>query len=128
VVDASAMVDLLLGDPTWVERLGHWQSRHAMLLAPAHFQAEVANALMLRVRLQPADAIARLRELSSAGVGIADRGLVGIFDAIELAARHGLTVYDAAYLALALDIDAELATQDHALERAAREEGLTVIA
>jgi predicted nucleic acid-binding protein len=46
---------------------------------------------------------------------------------VELAARHGLTVYDAAYLQLVLDVDGKLATCDRALARAARAEVVTVI-
>ena len=63
----------------------------------------------------------------AAGVDVADRGLPGVFDALELADRHGLTVYDAAYLQLALEIDGELATLDRASARAALAEGVIVI-
>jgi len=45
---------------------------------------------------------------------------------IGLCRRHGLTVYDALYLDLALREDAELATLDAALARAARTEGVQV--
>jgi predicted nucleic acid-binding protein len=70
---------------------------------------------------------ARLRELFRAGVEVVDRGLIGLVDAIELAAVHGLSVYDAACLALALELEGDLATRDHALARAAGAEGLVVI-
>ena len=62
-----------------------------------------------------------------AGVETADRGLPGLLGAVELAARHRLTVYDALYLDLAVDVDAELATLDRDLAAAAASEGLTVI-
>ena len=65
--------------------------------------------------------------LFAAGVEVADRGLPGVFDAVELAARHGLTVYDAVYLQLVLELDGELATLDRALARAARAEGVPVV-
>ncbi len=44
----------------------------------------------------------------------------------ELAERHGLTVYDAAHLQLALDREGEIATVNQALGRAAAAEGLVV--
>lgn len=44
-----------------------------------------------------------------------------------LARRHGLTVYDAAYLELAMRRKCALATLDGALERAARAEGVALI-
>ena len=59
--------------------------------------------------------------------GVADRGLGGMFEAIELADRHQLTVYDAAYLQLVLDVDGTLATLDADLARAARSEGVALL-
>ena len=121
------MVEALLGGPRWLERLGHWQDEGAFILAPPHFRLETANALLRSVRLEPADAMARVSALFEAGVDIADRGLPGLLDAVELADRHGLTVYDAGYLQLALELDGELATLDRALAQAARTEGVGVI-
>jgi predicted nucleic acid-binding protein len=46
----------------------------------------------------------------------------------DLARRHNLTFYDAAYLELALREDIALATLDHALVRAATAEGVLLIA
>ena len=46
---------------------------------------------------------------------------------MTLARRHRLTVYDAAYLELALRRSAPLATLDAALTRAANAEGVTLI-
>ena len=55
-----------------------------------------------------------------------DRGLAALIETVDLAERHRLTVYDAAYLQLALDCEAEIATLDQALGRAAAAEGLVV--
>lgn len=93
-----------------------------------HFRIEMANALMHGVRLSAADVISRLQQLFAAGIDLVDRGLAGLFDAVELAGRHRLTVYDAAYLSLVLDVDGELATSDKSLIRAAQVEGVTVVA
>jgi predicted nucleic acid-binding protein len=127
IVDASAMVEVVIGDPVWTQRLSEWQEGGAMLLVPPHFGTEVANALLRGLRLDALDVAARLRELFRAGVEVVDRGPIGLVDAIELAAGHGLSVYDAAYLALALELEGDLATRDHALARAAGAEGLVVI-
>jgi predicted nucleic acid-binding protein len=128
IVDASAMVEVVVGDPAWTQRLSEWQEAGAMLFVPPHFGIEVANALLRGLRLDAHDVAARLGELFRAGVEVADRGLIGLADAIELAAGHSLSVSDAAYLALALELEGELATRDHALARAAGAEGLVVIA
>lgn len=127
IVDASAMVEVVIGDSVWTQRLSEWQEGGAMLLVPPHFGTEVANALLRGLHLDAPDVAARLRELFRAGVEVVDRGLIGLVDAIELAAGHGLSVYDAAYLALALELEGDLATRDHALARAAGAEGLVVI-
>ena len=46
---------------------------------------------------------------------------------MQLARRRGLTVYDAAYLELALRLQCPLATLDRALAKAARAEGVVLI-
>jgi predicted nucleic acid-binding protein len=98
-----------------------------MLLAPPHFPVEVANALLRGAGLPGLDAAARLERLYASGVETADRGLPSLLGALELANRHRLTVYDALYLDLAVDVDAELATLDRDLAAAATSEGLIVI-
>jgi predicted nucleic acid-binding protein len=126
VVDASVASDLVNGDEAWLARWRGWRRAHALLLAPPHFRLEVANAL-LRGQRQPPEVVARALELLfDTGVSIADRGLDGVKESLELASRHGLTAYDASYLQLALDTDAEIATLDRDLARAARDEGLIV--
>ena len=127
VVDASSMVEVLIGATSWTERIGEWQDVGAMLLAPQHFGVETANALVKGVGLDPLDAISRLQQLFLAGVELVDRGLPALYDSIELAGRHGLTVYDAVYLQLVLEVEGELATCDRALASAARAEGIAVI-
>ena len=126
VIDASAAMAFLGGDEAWVARWHSWTDDDALILAPAHFSVECANALLRGARLGALDASARLERLYGTGIETADRGLPGLLGAIELADRHRLTVYDALYLDLALDIDAELATLDQDLAAAAAAEGVAV--
>ena len=126
VVDASAAMAFLGGDVTWLERWTAWTEAEAMVLAPAHFPVEVANALLRSARIPAMDASARLARLYATGIEVADRGLPGLVGAIELADRHSLSVYDAIYLDLALDVEAELATLDQDLARAAAAEGVSL--
>jgi predicted nucleic acid-binding protein len=127
VVDASSMVEVIIGEPGWTERFAGWQQGGSLLVAPPHFRSEMANALLRGVRLEPLDVIGRMQQLFLAGVDLIDRGFVGLVEAVELAARHGLSVYDASYLALALDLDGELATLDRALATAATAEGVALV-
>ena len=127
VVDASVAVTFLGGDEVWLERWRSWTGANALVLVPPHFSTEVANALLRGVGLTAVDTAARLERLSATRLETADRGWPGLLGAVELAERHRLSVYDALYLDLAIDVDAELATLDQALAAAARSEGLAVI-
>jgi predicted nucleic acid-binding protein len=126
VIDASAAIEFLQGESAWTQLFDDWAASDRLLLAPAHFLAEVANGQLVGQGVPPADVATRLERLVAAGVERTDRGLHGLLEAIHLADSHGLTVYDALYLQLALDTDAQLATLDMDLSRAARAEGLTV--
>lgn len=127
VVDASVAIDFLGGESRWCQSFDRWADEDRILLAPAHFLAEVANAQLRGQRVPAADVAARIERMLASGIETADRGLHGLLEAIDLADRHGLTVYDALYLQLALDVDGELATLDKDLRRAAAAEDLIVI-
>jgi len=125
VVDASVAVGALIqGEARRIGIFDRWQADQRTTLVPGHFWAEVANGLLVGNHVDAAKTQAYLSLLADFGVDVADRGLAGLADSVDLAARHGLTVYDALYLQLALDIDATLATLDADLARAATEEGI----
>jgi predicted nucleic acid-binding protein len=128
VVDASFAVEALLEGGPSLERWIEWIREGRMRLVPAHFWAELANALLLGRQFEPGRAALTVGAAGRAGIETADRGLPGVVDALDLADRHRLTVYDALYLQLAADVDAELATLDRDLARAARAEGVGVVA
>lgn len=127
VVDASAAIEFLTGDDKWASMFATWIRNERPLFAPAHFPAEVANGQLRGRRLDAQTVISALERLSAAGIEAADRGLPGLVEAIGLADQHGLTVYDALYLQLALDLDGDLATLDDDLRKAALAEGLEVV-
>ena len=124
IVDASAAVEMLDGHEWWQSAFDQWAADDRMVLAPAHFLAEVANASLRGRRFSVADVAARIERLVAAGVELADRGPAGLIEAIGLADQYGLSVYDALYLQLALDVEGELATLDKDLRRAATAEGV----
>ena len=82
------------------------------LIAPLLLPYELANVCRQKSRRQPSLAaalLARFRALPGVGIEL----LPTDFDALpELAAQHGLTAYDAAYLQLALLQRAPLVTLD----------------
>jgi predicted nucleic acid-binding protein len=127
VLDASAAVELVLdGSPEIEAAWREWIDADRLILAPPLVWLEVANALLRGRGLSASDVALRLENLEAAGLEAAGRGPIGARAATDLAARHGLTVYDAAYLWLAVDIDGELATRDAALRRAATAEGISL--
>ena len=128
VADASVAVRLLLGEADWIAAWRAWTAAGALVLVPAHFGHEVANALLRSARVSAPETIAMLGRLFRTGLAVADRGLDGLEGTVALADRHGLSVYDAAYLDLALDVDGELATLDRPLRAAAEAEGIPVLA
>ena len=127
VADASVAVELLLGRPRWVAAWRSWSEDEAMVVVPPHFGHEVANALLRSAGIGGLGTVAALEHLARVGFDVADRGFGGLEESTRLAEQHGLTVYDAAYLELAIDVSAELATLDGALRDAARKESVHLV-
>ncbi len=117
VVDASAMVDMLVGSersPALRERV-----RGNELHVPAHFFAEVLSALGRLHRgghLTEDEASSRIAQLGSMPVESHDLPdlLAGTWER-----RHNLRLVDALYVELASELDAILITTDHGLAVAA---------
>ena len=125
VIDASAAIELVTrGSPGLEATWSHWRASDRLQLVPAHFWAEAGHGLLRGRRSAVPEATARLDAIRETGIEVADRGHDGLVDAVRLAASHGLSVYDALYLQLALDMDGTLATYDTALATAAEEEGV----
>jgi predicted nucleic acid-binding protein len=122
VVDASAALAVLRQEPA-AERVRSTLVATAaeQLHVPAHFWLEVANVLGRRVGHTAGENAERIAELDGLGLitDPIDRPLLLL--ALDPMARHGLTVYDAAYLALAIALDADLLTLDVGLAAAAGE-------
>lgn len=127
VVDASAAIELLEDSPLWIDAFERWTVEERMLLAPAHFMFEVANGQLLRRRVPASEVARRVERLDGVGIETADRGLRGLLEAIDLADKHRLTVYDALYLQLAIDVEGELATLDADLLAAAAAEQVPTV-
>ncbi|MBV8724324.1 MAG: type II toxin-antitoxin system VapC family toxin [Candidatus Eremiobacteraeota bacterium] len=94
-------------------------------VVPALWLWEVENILyqgLRRRRISETQLLSNLGDLRTLGF---DLDLPPSFGAeLTLAKRHSLTIYDAAYLELALRRNLRLATKDTALTRAAKAESL----
>ena len=126
VIDASAALGILLrerGSEAVQVRLAG--ALDGELLVPEHFWLEVTNVLLRRYGHTPDDVVAALRELDELQFVTVVLDRPAILHGLELMARHGLTAYDAAYLALAEVTDAQLLTLDARLAVAAGDRSTT---
>lgn len=99
--------------------------------APQLWPIEVAHVVVRarrRGQIDQAECDGILRSLSALRVTIDTETSDNVWvSTINLADKHGLTVYDATYLELAVRKQLPLATRDDELIAAARAEGLTVL-
>ena len=133
VMDASTALGFLMSDeqaPRAFRALDALE-RGVPTFVPSHWALEVANGLLVaerRKRLSRADVAEAADVLGQLPIETdTETGRRAIGETTALARQYGLTVYDAAYLELALRHRAALATSDAALARAARRAGLEVI-
>lgn len=132
VIDASITVAWLFHDERTSERM---QVRDTVAregaLVPGLWWLEVANSLWTaerRGRIDRSGRAARFEVLSVLPITADPETIVHAWTATaSLAATHRLSVYDAAYLELALRAARPLATLDADLCAAARREGLTTL-
>lgn len=118
VVDSSVAVKWFLpdeahGDRAWALLESHLAER-VRLAAPDYMRIEVLNAL--RHRRLNADQVRRAA-IALDGFSLTWHTVSAALTvaAVDIAARHGLTLYDAAFVALAVELDVELVTADRRL-------------
>jgi predicted nucleic acid-binding protein len=133
VVDASVALAWCFEDEktNWSEEFLERLRRGDRINVPAHWAAEVANALLMgvrRKRIKPDQPQLLWEELGHLPIDpepalSAARGK----EVLGLGEKHGLTVYDAAYLELAQRYGVPLATLDGDLRKAAQAEGVPLL-
>jgi predicted nucleic acid-binding protein len=131
VVDASVILNWYFEDE---DDAGTRILRHVAgrtVLVPAHWEAEVANGILVAERRGRTSAaqIGHLFSLLDAlDLEVDCDGALAVFDRVlPLARAHRLTIYDALYLELAERRGLPLATLDAALAQAAASVGLATI-
>jgi len=130
VVDASVALSWYLpGEAAPAAEGAFAKLKDAEAIAPALWWFEIRNALVIserRKRITPAQTAQILTHLGELPLRLdptPDSRTV-----MELARTHGLTVYDAAYLELAVRLMVPLATLDRALRAAAPKAGVALLA
>lgn len=124
VIDASVIMSALLPDEAGPD-LEALIEPYDEIIAPWLLWAEVRNILIVAERrgwLAAGLAEDILEAVHDLGIALDQSPRSAAV--LRLARRHGLSVYDALYLELALHHEADLATNDDALRRAAIAEGV----
>lgn len=133
VVDGSAALAILLPDEKGSPQAVLINSAVAeadTLFAPAHWLLETANGILYATkggRFGQLEAIEILDIVQSLNVVFDSELNMTIQRVFLLAQQHSLTIYDAAYLELAVRKNAVLATLDKALRRATEANGVVCI-
>ncbi len=125
VVDTSALIAVLTGEPTRDRLIARTQG--AELLAPGSVHWETGNAfsaLLKRRRMKLPEVQAALAAYARIPIRLVE---VELGAAVELADRFGLYAYDAYLVACARRHGAPLLTLDPRLGRAAHEAGVRVL-
>ncbi|HEY3857105.1 MAG TPA: type II toxin-antitoxin system VapC family toxin [Verrucomicrobiae bacterium] len=130
VVDGSVAVSWFLEDENseYARKVRAKIPDTEIVSVPNHWMLEVVNALMVaerRKRIAPASvnhAVGILRQLPIHSDSETDEHAGQ--QTLELARQHTLSIYDAAYLELALRLGAFLASLDEPLKAAASKRGV----
>ena len=132
VIDASTELGFLMQDEQPSDALKSLAviENGTPTFVPSHWCVEVANGLMMaerRKRASQADITEALSLVAALPVIADDETARRVgSDTAALARQYGLTIYDAAYLELAMRRGASLATSDHALAKAAKAAGVAL--
>lgn len=133
VIDGSTALGFLMKDEQSASALGALAAIESGVptYVPAHWCVEVANGLIMaerRKRASQADITEALGLVAALPVLSDEETAQKAGSATAaLARQYGLTIYDAAYLELAMRRGASLATTDHALAKAAKAAGVAVL-
>ena len=129
VVDASVALAMVRDEPEGPAAAAgiSQQTRDgARIVVPSHFWLEVVNALVSRRGWPGAAILQSIHDLDRLRFETVDLDRALVVLAIDMSERHGLTAYDATYLALAVALDGSLMTLDASLRTAAGARALHV--
>lgn len=130
IMDASVAIAIARVEPAGpraeeaIERLVRQGGR---LVVPPHFWLEVVNGLIRRHRWSGSETLEAIHDLDRLELDTVELDRALVVMTLDVAERHGLSAYDAAYLALAISLDGSLATFDRALVRAAGERAIGLV-
>jgi predicted nucleic acid-binding protein len=133
VLDASVVLTWCFPDENaaMAQYVAGMFKRGAIAVAPSFWPHEILNALLVgekRKRISKQLVESFLNDLEALPIVLEQFPASVVFDRIQhLSREHGLTVYDAAYLDLALSSGLPLATLDEDLVRACKKARVRIV-
>jgi predicted nucleic acid-binding protein len=119
VLDASVILKWLLDDEAGHTRATELREAHAggteTIAVPDLLFFEIANVLAMKKQLSEVDCASGISLVWDFQLEQYDFGLEEFLAAMSIARRHGITVYDAAYVELARRLDCMVVTADRKL-------------
>ncbi|MDP9468255.1 MAG: type II toxin-antitoxin system VapC family toxin [Chloroflexota bacterium] len=122
VVDASVAIAICIEEPgfEWAVRvLRQHGADGERILVPAFFWLEILNVLITRYRQPPGLVLQAIVDLENFELTSVELDRPQVLLTLDVMGRHGLSAYDAAYLALVESAEGALLTFDHRLAAAA---------
>ena len=120
VLDASAAIAILRNEAEAANiREALAEHADASRWVPSLFWSEVTNVLIRRYAFDEAEVAEAVRTIDNLGLETVESDRAALLASTALAVQHGLSVYDASYLALVERLDARLLTLDDRLASAA---------
>ena len=129
VIDASIALSIVRNEPDGLPAaaaISGWTRSGARIVVPSNFWLEVTNSLLVRRGLPGSEVLQAVHDLDLLRLDTIELDRAGLLLTIDLSERHGLTSYEATYLALAISLDGSLATFDARLRTAAGARALHV--
>lgn len=120
IIDASVAIKWILQEEDSDKALSLCEQAlygNIEIAAPDMLLYEVTNILVRKMKLEPWQVEKAIRELLGTGIATSSPDAELMIRAAEIAWETGASVYDAAYVALALDQKATLVTADRRLAR-----------
>lgn len=129
IIDASVGVAIARSETDGVaaaEAFRMWRRDRRTLMVPSLFWLELANALLRRRGWKGSEVLRAVHDLDEFELETIELDRPAVVAAIHLSEQHGLTSYDATYLALAESVEGDLLTFDAALRTAAGDRAISL--
>jgi predicted nucleic acid-binding protein len=129
VLDASITVSWLLDEPSALDLESVLRTER--IIVPSHWTVEVGHAILKALRrntIRQEQLIGIASDLDGLSISVQPPiDVAAIVPLLNFAWEHGLTMYDAAYVQLARNRTAKLATLDKAMGQTAAKLGIEML-